>query len=188
MKAIDTLYDGHYFRSRTEARWAVFWKTLGLPFEYETEGYHLDSGKVMYLPDYFIPAWQTYVEIKGEAPSDDEIRKCELLHKESGRAVLLLYGQPYQDEYKALLFDDESIAQSYEENPRRYFEGTILGCWRCDYLMFVSEDDFGGVLYFGLGHVTKECCSKNCVEREPVLTDALRDAFAAARRERFENK
>lgn len=203
MKAIDTLYEGHYFRSRTEARWAVFWKTLGLPFEYESEGYYLDDGNVMYLPDYYIRAWNTYVEIKAEAPNSNEIRKCMLLHRESEKPVLLIYGQPWQGEYKALLFDDESMAQCYEEFPHRYFEGAIFGCSSCDYLMFVSEGDSGnylksvyendfhhrdsaGVLYFGLGHVTTKCRSENCVEREPVFTDALREAFLAARKERFE--
>jgi hypothetical protein len=38
LKAIDTEYDGHLYRSRLEARWAVFFDTLDIPFEYELEG------------------------------------------------------------------------------------------------------------------------------------------------------
>jgi hypothetical protein len=38
MKAIETLYRGYRFRSRTEARWAVFFDKLGLRWDYEEEG------------------------------------------------------------------------------------------------------------------------------------------------------
>ena len=38
VKPIETEYDGHSFRSRVEARWAVFFNTIGLEYEYEIEG------------------------------------------------------------------------------------------------------------------------------------------------------
>ncbi len=43
MKAIETEYNG--FRSRQEARWAVFFNSMGVPWEYEKEGYELSSGQ-----------------------------------------------------------------------------------------------------------------------------------------------
>ena len=33
IKAIDTQYDGQRFRSRLEARWAVFFNAVGLTYE-----------------------------------------------------------------------------------------------------------------------------------------------------------
>ena len=51
LKAIQTTYRGCRFRSRLEARWAVFFSELGLAWEYEPEGYELPSGKY-YLPDF----------------------------------------------------------------------------------------------------------------------------------------
>lgn len=50
MKAIETIYKGYYFRSRLEARWAVFFDALELPFGYEPEGF--DIGGLRYLPDF----------------------------------------------------------------------------------------------------------------------------------------
>lgn len=50
IKAIQTQYKGYNFRSRLEARWAVFFDALGLPWEYEPEGFELSCGK--YLPDF----------------------------------------------------------------------------------------------------------------------------------------
>ena len=49
IKPIETHYDGHRFRSRLEARWAVFFNTLGIKYQYEVEGYEM--GDLRYLPD-----------------------------------------------------------------------------------------------------------------------------------------
>lgn len=50
IKAIETEYAGHKFRSRLEARWAVFFDALGIHWHYEEEGLDLPSGR--YLPDF----------------------------------------------------------------------------------------------------------------------------------------
>ena len=54
IKAIETEYDGHRFRSRIEARWAVFFNAIGLKYEYEIEGFQM--GELRYLPDFYIPS------------------------------------------------------------------------------------------------------------------------------------
>ena len=41
IKAKETYYDGYRFRSRLEARWAVFFNNIGLEYEYEMEGLSL---------------------------------------------------------------------------------------------------------------------------------------------------
>jgi hypothetical protein len=51
LKAIETEYNGYRFRSRTEARWAVFFDHIGRSYEYEPQGFVLPSGK-KYLPDF----------------------------------------------------------------------------------------------------------------------------------------
>lgn len=50
MTPIQTRYKGYNFRSRLEARWAVFFDALGLAWEYEPEGFQLEAG--WYLPDF----------------------------------------------------------------------------------------------------------------------------------------
>jgi hypothetical protein len=49
----DTVYGKYRFRSRTEARWAVFLEHLQLAYTYEQQGFHLDNG-LKYLPDFFL--------------------------------------------------------------------------------------------------------------------------------------
>ena len=73
LKAIDTAYKGHLFRSRLEARWAVFFDALGLQWEYEVEGYDLDG--VWYLPDFKIRRAANsalWVEVKPKHIEEDQ--------------------------------------------------------------------------------------------------------------------
>lgn len=71
IKAIETSYKGYRFRSRLEARWAVFFDHLGLQWEYEPEGFELNGG-VRYLPDFWLPELKTWVEVKPVQPSREE--------------------------------------------------------------------------------------------------------------------
>ena len=72
IKAIETNYRGCRFRSRLEARWAVFFDTLGWDWQYEKEGYVLgwrENDELPWLPDFEIttPKGQHfYVEVKGD--------------------------------------------------------------------------------------------------------------------------
>jgi hypothetical protein len=49
-KPLDTRYKGYRFRSRLEARWAVFFDALNIEYLYEPEGFQLKAGR--YLPDF----------------------------------------------------------------------------------------------------------------------------------------
>ena len=73
IKAIPTKYNGYTFRSRQEARWAVFFDHLGIEYEYEKEGFDLPCG--YYLPDFWIPEWKAWIEIKGKEPTTKELEK-----------------------------------------------------------------------------------------------------------------
>lgn len=70
--AIPTMYNGVLHRSRTEARWAVFWHELGIAAEYEPQGFV--AAGVPYLPDFVVfPALNTlWVEIKPSWQTDPE--------------------------------------------------------------------------------------------------------------------
>ena len=81
MKAIETEYKGYKFRSRLEARWAVFFDACGVRWEYEPEGFVLDNGQY-YLPDFLLhdvtfnhagysEGNDLYVEVKGKMTAKD---------------------------------------------------------------------------------------------------------------------
>lgn len=63
IKAIETHYNGYRFRSRLEARWAVFFDSLNIQYIYEPEGYELNDG-TRYLPDFYLPDFQCFAEVK----------------------------------------------------------------------------------------------------------------------------
>jgi hypothetical protein len=69
VRAIETRYAGHRFRSRLEARWAVFFDALRIEWEYEPQGFVIgDMGgeERNYLPDFYLPQLGTWVEVKGD--------------------------------------------------------------------------------------------------------------------------
>jgi len=106
MQPIQTSYKGYRFRSRLEARWAVFLDALNAKWSYEKQGFNLDG--TLYLPDFWVEDWSVWIEIKGKTPSDEENRKCDLLASASGKNVLLLSGDPWiendKNEYNITLF------------------------------------------------------------------------------------
>jgi len=92
LQAIETTYRGFRFRSRIEARWAVFFDTLGVSFTYEPEGYMLPSVGA-YLPDFWLASLGCWIEIKGTFPNAREIEKACALAAADGRPVLIFHGQ-----------------------------------------------------------------------------------------------
>lgn len=83
IKAKETYYDGYRFRSRLEARWAVFFDAAKIKYIYESEGYvipcsyHEGTGDTdVYLPDFYLPDFDVYAEVKG---SDKQ------LHDDAGK-------------------------------------------------------------------------------------------------------
>ncbi|MCU1613735.1 MAG: hypothetical protein JWO98_1275 [Frankiales bacterium] len=85
IQAIETRYAGCRFRSRLEARWAVFFETLGIPWEYEPQGYMVNG--TPYLPDFLVypnTEFAFWLEIKGVFPSEDELAKARGLAEGSG--------------------------------------------------------------------------------------------------------
>lgn len=92
LKAIETRYKGYRMRSRLEARWAVFLDTLGVRWEYEAEGYELSHGRGRYLPDFWLEAQQTWLEIKPGVPSQDELLKLGTLVLDADKFGVMVAG------------------------------------------------------------------------------------------------
>ena len=60
-------YSSVLFRSRAEARWAIFFDLMGWAWDYEPCHYRLGDGPgaLSYLPDFYLPDVATWVEVKG---------------------------------------------------------------------------------------------------------------------------
>lgn len=114
MKAIETVYNGYRFRSRLEARWAVFFDALGIEYQYELEGIDLDNG-LKYLPDFFLPKSQLYIEIKSKLErykARENLDKWERTRGTAGPIVVLI-GDPWPQEFDALIFVQDEAKKVY---------------------------------------------------------------------------
>src|SRR5690242_8059304 len=98
IKAIETYYNGYRFRSRLEARWAIYFDTLGIKYEYEKEGYDLGADG-RYLPDFWLVNKKTWLEVKGQEPTAQEILKLESLARQTRCDALLVVGLPERPSY-----------------------------------------------------------------------------------------
>jgi hypothetical protein len=150
IRAIETTWKGYRFRSRLEARWAVFFTRMGLRWEYEPEGFDIDG--ISYLPDFRVTTPQGSVcwyEIKPSGVMSDRKfsafeaalheRRMEQMRNEADE------GKPVR---AALLSGDPSEhVKPYEVCPRCGFlckpaygsdyggpNGSVLfGCGPCDF-------------------------------------------------------
>lgn len=99
IKAIETVYNVHRYRSRLEARWAVVLTELGIDFLYEYEGYDLGTYG-WYLPDFYLPKTTSYLnhlpgiylEIKPD--SDFDSSKVYAFSSLSEKPILVFCGKP----------------------------------------------------------------------------------------------
>ncbi len=108
---IPTEYAGTRFRSRTEARWAAIFDQLGIQWRYEDEGYQLRSG--WYLPDFWLPVWRAFAEVKGGTELWDRvaITKARELATAAAVPVLML------DEIHVLAWCVRGMGADGEEYP-----------------------------------------------------------------------
>ena len=193
IKAVETVYKGYRFRSRLEARWAIFFDTLGLKWEYEVDGY--DLGKLgWYLPDFRVyglldsPIW---FEIKPIRPTNIELAKLGALGDIVQQKYAFLVGTPYAHpnsyggfEYSdyAILFNDMS-----EGLDGITYDGyaIFVQCRRCENIGFEDAHFHCDTGYpyttYGLSGI---CCSENCgYAASTKLVNAYNKAMSA----RFEH-
>src|SRR6185295_1948564 len=132
MSAIETIYSGYRFRSRLEARWAVFFDRLELRWIYEPEGFEWD-GVGRYLPDFFLPKTVSrnersgigaYVEVKpdGYVITPYDHARYERLVIETRKPLMLVRGLPVVDGWA-----DE--ARDIEEVSGFEYEGKVVAAW-----------------------------------------------------------
>lgn len=138
LKPIQTRYRGHHFRSRLEARWAVFFDALMIPWEYEPEGFDLDGE--FYLPDFrltLLTGRVVWCEVKPRHESTSlKLDRLIAAHDVPG-GCRLLSGDPWDH------FGDKHIcprcceiltaeAAHHGGWSSEFAEGELMYCFPCD--------------------------------------------------------
>lgn len=98
IKAIETRYKGYRFRSRLEARWAVYLDAMGIAWDYEPEGFDLGKNGY-YLPDFYLPDANCWAEVKATIPTIPEVKRAEALSFMTQKPVIILDGMPKDRSY-----------------------------------------------------------------------------------------
>lgn len=200
LKAIETSYRGYRFRSRLEARYGIFFDALGIKWEYEKEGYDLDSAG-WYLPDFWLPHQGYWIEIKGQPPTHEELTKVSELNKRDDKTAILLSGNPYPGEYQVFL-PHFTESTKYGEKASNY---VWIECFVCHEISISSANhiysNYGEHWYYcencdvgsgrNLSPESADCmfhkgdmCS---FEKDAAATPKLMTAYSAARSARFEH-
>lgn len=173
MQVIETQYNGYRFRSRLEARWAVFFDALGWVYRYEPEGYVLDDGEA-YLPDFYLPTFDVFVEIKGQPPTARE-KRIALAFAREGRKYCILYGACGVEEHGAFSY---KRPVGVAPVPRDSSQAAFTSCRLCA----------GGVwLLTAYGPRLWHDCTPGCAaEPWPLSPPRIVWAYEQARSARFE--
>jgi hypothetical protein len=127
IKSQPTKFLGITFRSKLEAVWALFFDSLGWSYKYEPHQY--DIGKYKYTPDFLLPDFDIFIEIKPgdefdkpDSMTTNELieakEKCQLLHLKTKKHVSLIRGNPtppYFEIFSNCSNDNFSQSQQFAE-------------------------------------------------------------------------
>lgn len=166
MDPIETEYNGYRFRSRLEARWAVFFDELDLSWDYEPEGFEFEDG-TRYLPDFWLPVANSWIEIKGSTPTWEEVDAIYRLGIESDHCSLLISGDPANHTAIAIPGLQGNVGHA-----------ELTQCRKCEALAL----DFGHDGWSIIGDCPKECSVKGILRHE-----SYEEAATSARSARFEH-
>jgi hypothetical protein len=200
--AIETSYKGYRFRSRLEARWAVFFDSLGVKWEYEPEGFEFPGGD-RYLPDFRLPNGayaghdDLWVEVKGRYDKDGFHR----LVNAARHLPVAAEGKPDIRAYqpKLLLLGDIPDNCCAATHPRIGLSaaGMVL-----QYVFFGATCDGDGGDFTtrpindallipedadNAWYVFSPWLEQSTYEQEITLSQQVTDAYVAARSARFEH-
>lgn len=185
IKAIETVYNGYRFRSRLEARWAVFFDTLGVEYEYEPEGFDLGEHG-WYLPDFIFPKWNVYVEIKPYSVlKSKEVCKPAVLSE--NQKMLAVVGNPWPSKYRLFFWEHGDLML-----PSRPITDTVWAWSACN-ATWLCEVINQEAMQINMIFLDKPCGMAGChsvIYTRPAETmdeNPLGRAFIAARQARFEH-
>src|SRR5258708_1039198 len=113
IKAIETHYNGYRFRSRLEAKGAVFFNAVGNDYRYEKDNaFNLHA--IWYLPDFKLNPYGCYiwVEVKGQVPTEEEEIKALRLCIADRHPVCILVGSPGLGSYIGFVYVPIDISET----------------------------------------------------------------------------
>ncbi len=188
IEARPVTWRGVTYRSTLEARWAVFFDSAGLPYEYEPRTFfdreYPSAGQ--YTPDFHVTGWSVgdgaWVEIKPPRGSIgyEEIRiareKCKILsdYAVDGQ-VLLIQGEPMPGKYDVEIWDCNL----------HFHGGRLAWCLRCGGAYVVNEEVSRGQRGFIAAGLNGDCTMECPWPTQDWEVPAMQEHFSMAGRASF---
>jgi hypothetical protein len=191
LRAIETHAYGYRFRSRLEARWAVFFTELGVSWEYEPQGF--DVGGEPYLPDFRVVTGDLvyWYEVK---PRDT--RSCEKFEKFTELLGLNDGGTLRDVEARLLSGDPYDVFGEHYACPRcgRSKSPDGLGddevgflCHPCDMVTACGGGNPAEVGFAGIPYTPEKGWIVVSTQDFNLLNEKIDKACLVARKARFEH-
>jgi len=195
LRALETHAFGYRFRSRLEARWAVFFTELGVSWEYEPQGF--DVGGEPYLPDFRVVTGDLvyWYEIKPRSTGS-----CEKFNKFAKLVTLQDDGMPKWNLEARLVSGDpfDIFGEHYvcprcgrPESPDHYHNATYYEvgflCGSCDVVTASGGDNPYEVGFAGVKYRPDKGVIVVKGEDFSLLNEKIDRACLAARKARFEH-
>lgn len=190
IKAIETKYKGYRFRSRLEAKWAVFFDALEIEWAYEAEGFHVMGSdyEIRYLPDFYFPDIRAFVEIKpfsdpGQLLKSD-VRKIMGLAAHGNLDILVLGGADFRLYRGFYVIGSQLPDPQFSVIDRLQFSTCIL-CGRAGLYVVPKEEGPSKFYCFN-----QSCHGRGGLQIKQAVewhTPQVLEAMNAARSARFEH-
>lgn len=189
IKPIETYYNGYKFRSRLEARWAVFFDACGISYQYEPEGITLSDG-TWYLPDFYLPQIHCYFEVKRAgiektAECKEAIKKISDGARVDSWAGIIAFGDPLDN--KMILFCQDYTESSGGPSDYAVAFGKDQNTGE---IVLLADDESDRTYITSFSEPSYEIpvigCGRNAKKVWPYLNKEMYEAELLARQARFE--
>ncbi|PEM64425.1 hypothetical protein [Bacillus toyonensis] len=111
------------FRSTWECEIAELLSNLNIPYKYEPQRFYYKSHKESYLPDFYLPTHNVYLEVKGYMDKRS-LKRCNLFRKYQGSTYGFFL---YEKEERELILNEPALLFTYlgiaQEELRRRQDG-----------------------------------------------------------------
>jgi hypothetical protein len=119
------------FKSIAEARWAVFFDALEVPWLYEPRRFFTSRGG--YVPDFYLPAWNVWWEVKGAPPIQAAVNAAASVVGQTRQALCIAWGQ-----MAARGAGPIWVVTGYDSG----FHAAIAQCQTCDEFSLIPPGEF----------------------------------------------
>jgi hypothetical protein len=170
------IYNGRAFHSDLQARWAVFFDALAVPYEYKSQTFALPYGG-SFAPDFWLPRQRVWIHTSLGLPDEDELVRAADLSFATRQFVYVFWDTI--GEHRIYTFSLPFYEQGYD---KRY---VLSLCSRCGQLIVVTPLR-GDDAYQFMGNCP--ICEDIIMQKSRDITENahLNEAYTRARSTTFE--